>query len=508
MKQRLLNILRKVIHKKDKQQTSTQTEVSLIQPVHFSDLKDYLAPYADIRVNRLEEGEKECYYLFCDGMSNIRQIQQEVLPYVTKFLEHHADSAAFIERGLLGAKPIRDQHQFFNILFAGELAIYFSDSKKWCRIDVAERPQRQPEESNTEISVKGPRDGFIEDLSTNVALIRKRLRSPDLMHEQFIIGEQSQTKVSLLYFRNLTRKEVIDEARRRIKHIEIDALLSSGQLEEIISDQSLSLFPLLDYIGRPDFAAQSLLRGRFIVFVDGSPMAIIAPTNMTVLLKSPEDLHHPFYYVAFERIIRLIGIFIAIFIPGFWVGLSAFNIDQLPMPLLATVSNSRVGIPLSAPMEAFLMLGLFELFREAGVRLPKAVGQTVAVVGGIIVGDAAIRAGLTSPMMLVTAAVTAVATFTLVNQSLSGTVSILRLYILIFSSVLGLYGFVLGLVSIVIYLSRLNSFGLPYLAPISPIYFRDIIEAVLVKPWSFIHRKKSSLLKIQEKQEESNHDRF
>ncbi|MFD0869042.1 spore germination protein [Paenibacillus residui] len=430
--------------------------------------------------------------VYCEGMANIQQVNEFVLPQLNRMLassERLEDS--FVSNPLLQLNEIKAAEDLLHHLFDGNMIIVFEEQEKLYFVDVADIPRRTPEESNTEVSIKGPRDGFTEDLSTNIALIRKRLKTPSLHHEQFRLGRRSHTKVSLLYLYDVARPDVVDEVRTRLNKIEVDGLLSNEQLEEALSDYSHSLFPLFDYIGRPDHVAAGLLRGRFVILIDGSPMAIIAPINLTTLLKTPEDMHLPFYYVALERFFRLIGISISIFLPGFWVALTAYDIDQLPFHLLATVSNSRIGLPLSSPMEAFLMIGLFEIFREAGVRLPKAVGQTVTVIGGLIVGDAAIRAGITSPTMLFVCAVTAVATFTLVNQSLSGSVSVIRIFVLICTSILGMYGFFISMFVIITYLSRLESFGLPYLAPISPLSPRDVLSGMLIKPRDHIdHRPK------------------
>lgn len=421
--------------------------------------------------------------IYCTGLVDLMQINEAVLPQLNYLLLQSEEiNDSFAESPLLQLQIINKEQELLHHLFEGNMIIIFEKQQQLFSVDVADIPGRKPEESNTEVSIKGPRDGFTEELSTNIALIRKRLKTPSLYNEQFRVGRRSQTKVSLLYLFDVARPEVIDEVRKRIMKLDIDGLLSNEQLEEGLSDYSHSLFPLFDYIGRPDHVCASLLRGRFAILIEGSPMAIMAPINLTALLKSPEDMHMPFYYVALERFFRLIGITISIFAPGLWVALTTYDMDQLPFQLLATVSNARIGLPLSSPMEAFLILGLFEIFREAGVRLPKAVGETVAVVGGLIVGDAAIRAGLTSPTMLFVAAITAVATFTLVNQSLSGTVSVFRLFILVCSSVLGMYGFCIALLSLITYLSRLESFGLPYLAPLSPLSLRDLLSALLIKP--------------------------
>jgi len=463
-------------------------------------LRKLFSPSADIVMTnyppqQLEVNPNSTLIIYCEGMVDSKVMNQRVLPDLEELLETCESWEKLhlkLEKSLEWNR-LKHHSDIVKLLFAGHLISFFPEHDCLYSINISNVPQRQPEESNTEISIKGARDGFTEDIHTNVALIRKRLRTPSLHNELFIIGSRSQTKVSLLYIVDIIPVEIINEARTRLEGLDVDALVSSNQLEEALSNSSLSIFPLLDYIGRPDFAMECLLRGRFIILVDGSPMALIAPCNLLELLKTPEDSYSPFYFVIFERALRLLGLFIAILLPGFWIALTSYDIDQIPFPLLATITTSRFGLPFSTPMELLLMLGMFELFREAGIRLPKAVGQTIAVLGGLIIGDAAIRAGLTSPTMLVVSATTAVATFTLVNQSLTGTVSILRLYILLWASILGMFGFFIGMLSLIAYLSVLESFRLPYLAPLSPLVWKDLMAAVLAKPWAF-YKKRPEML--------------
>lgn len=433
--------------------------------------------------------------MYSSGLIDSKVMTQYVLPDLVHKLKLFKDWESLtkeLENSMQWSK-LNPLDNIENMLFSGKVILFFPSEYSGYAIDIPELPNRQPEESNTEVAIKGARDAFTEDLSSNVALVRKRLRSASLHNEEWKIGERSQTRVALLYISDVINPKVINEARHRLNGIKVDALITSGQLEEALGDSTLSLFPLIDYIGRPDFVSESLLRGRFIIIVDGSPMALIAPCNLFEQLKTPEDSYFPYHFVIFERILRLLGLLIAIILPGFWIALTCYNMDQLPFLLLATVTVSRFGLPLSAPLELLLMLGMFELFREAGIRLPKAVGQTLAVLGGLIIGDASIRAGLTSPTMLVVSATTAVATFTLVNQTLSGTVSIIRLYVLLWSSLLGMFGFFIGVFSLVAYLSVLESFGLPYLAPLSPLTYKDLMGAFLRKPWAFSKKRPDML---------------
>jgi len=433
--------------------------------------------------------------LYCEGMIDGQLLNQHALPNLERLIGESRQWDELVEalEHSMEWKKLDKRSNVESLLFAGHLIVFFALQGCFFSMDISQLPQRQPEESNTEISIKGARDAFTEDINTNVALIRKRLPTCSLHNERYVLGTRSGTKVSLLYISDIIQPQIIDEARNRLKRIEVDALVASNQLEEALSDSSLSIFPLLDYIGRPDFASTCLLRGRFIILVDGSPMALIAPCNLLELLKTPEDAYFPYYFVIFERMLRLLGLFIAIFLPGFWIALTSYDLDQIPFPLLATITTSRFGLPFSTPMELLLMLAMFELFREAGIRLPKAVGQTIAVLGGLIIGDAAIRAGLTSPTMLVVSATTAVATFTLVNQTLTGTVSLIRIYVLLWASVLGMFGFFIGMMSLLAYLSVLKSFGLPYLSPVSPLVWKDVVAGVLAKPWSF-YKKRPKML--------------
>lgn len=450
---------------------------------------------ADVKMDKYDFGDAESlqtvHLIYCEGLADMQQINEYVLPRLESMLNHSKPGMEFDKR--LELTPTDQTGDMITRVFSGQLLIYFSKRNAVYALDIASPPHRSPSESSTEISIKGPKDGFVEEVTTNVALIRKRLRTNSLCYEQFMIGRRSNSKVALLYIEDIIQPDIVKEAKNRLQQIDIDVLMGSSQLEKIISDYSLTLFPLLDYSGRPDYVADCLVHGRFAVIVDGAPHAVIGPANLTLLLKSPEDAYFPFYYATLGMFLRLAGLVVSLLLPGFWIALSSYNVEQIPYPLVATIAISRIGLPMNGAIEAFLMISMFELFREAGERLPKAVGQTVAVVGGIVVGDAAIRAGLASTTLLVVAAISVVSSFTLVNQSLVGSVSIIRFFVLICSSVLGMYGFILSTIAIVLYLSRLESFGVPYLAPLSPLTWRDFIAAVIRKPWNKINRRPEML---------------
>ncbi|MCM3601833.1 spore germination protein [Robertmurraya korlensis] len=384
----------------------------------------------------------------------------------------------------------KSMDDLLQLLFEGH--VLFDFQNELLSIQAGNFPKRPPEESALETSIRGPKDGFVEDLKTNISLVRRRLNTSSLCVEKYTIGTRSNTKVVLLYIEDIIDQRVLEEVHTRLDKIEIDVLTSIYDLESLIRDRPYSILPSTDYTGRPDFIVQALIQGRFALMVEGNPTVSIAPTNLLLQTKSPEDQYISYTYVTMERIMRMLGVTVSGFLPGIWIAFSAFNIEQIPYLLVATISISRFGLPLSAPIEMFVILFLFELFNEAGVRLPRAIGQTVAVLGGLIVGDAAIRAGLTSPTMLVVAAITYISSFTLVNQSLSSAITIIRFLVLILSTFFGLFGVIIGYILTVLYLSTITSFGAPYLGALAPVSLKEAIKSFFKAPTQYYKTRTSA----------------
>ncbi|MGZ4112007.1 MAG: spore germination protein, partial [Tumebacillaceae bacterium] len=379
-----------------------------------------------------EEASRHSLLLFyCEGLCDDKQINQIVLPALQALYREQTpcDSAELEERKPLNMRLIDVQdlkNELIQTVFDGNLLLYFQELQAIFAVPIAKRPQRAPEEPNTEISVRGARDGFVEELAVNVALVRKRLKTTSFSYEQLLIGTRSKTKVALLYVDDIAKPDMIEQVRSCLKKIDVDAIHNTSQLEEALSKTQLTIFPVFSYTGRPDFVSMALGNGRFALLVDGASSAIVGPVNLFFLLEGTSDASTIYFFTGFERLVRVVGLLIALLLPSFWIALNGYHQDQIPLSMLATVVISRQGVPMSAPIEAFLMIMLFELFREAGMRLPTMVGQTLSVVGGLIIGQAAISAGLTSPSMLVVIATSAVASFILGNQDLSGSVRILN----------------------------------------------------------------------------------
>lgn len=448
-------------------------------------LKEKLQKNFDMVFNEYKNDTYHLVFVYCESVVDAKYIDEVIYPKLNILA---VQSGAVKEQlgNILKLADLTDEpkEKLPYYVFNGFVLI-FTPTENVFAIELRQIPQRTPEDPATETSIRGPRDGFVEDLSTNIALIRKRLKTPTLLAERFIVGKRSNTELALVYLEDVINPSIVAEVKERIGKLDLDIVSSVQQLEEMLADQPLSLFPTNDYTGRPDFAVECLNQGRFLLVADGHPTVSIAPVTLPLVFKSPEDSTLNFYFVSFERLVRLVSLFVSTLLPGLWVALTANNIEQIPFLFVATIAVSRKGLPFSTPFEMFIMLALFELFNEAAVRLPKAVGQTVAVIGGLIIGDAAIRAGLTSPSMLVIGATTFVSGFTLVNQLLSSSITILRFAILLLATFFGIFGVVIGFLMVVLYLSGTTSFGIPYLSNLVSMNKTLVIKGFLKLPWLF-----------------------
>lgn len=436
-------------------------------------------------------------FFYCVGLINFDFIYQTIPLFLEKFFSELTGvlSSDSILEGLHlpTLSTINNKDDAISDIFAGKLLIDFGINGTIFTVDISDRPQRNPEETKTESTINGPRDNFIEDIGINISLIRKRLRTTSLVFDQYEIGTRTRTKIALLYMDDIVNKNTLTAIKEKLFRINVDGLFTGVQLEELINDSPYALFPRHKYTGKPDFAVETLLSGRFVILIDGVATAYVTPINFFFLLKSSEDLEITYLYSSFERLIRISGMLISSYLPGAWIALTTFHQDQLPLSLLATVVETRRGVPFPASIEAISMLLLFDLFREAGVRLPMAIGQILSVVGGLIIGDAAISSGLTSPSMLVVIALSTISTFTLSDQSLIGTLSIIRFFSILLASLFGFFGLLLSFYFICSYIGNIKVFGVPYLYDINKINIASLLKTFVRLPYSKMHSRPDDL---------------
>ncbi|KLU63010.1 spore germination protein A1 [Peptococcaceae bacterium CEB3] len=370
-----------------------------------------------------------------------------------------------------------------NFILNGNIALIIQGSDTAVIAMAGESKGRAVGEPETEPAIRGPRDGFVEDLGTNLSLVRRRIKSSRLKAEILQVGAVTKTKVAVSYVKGIVDDKLVEEVRSRLQKINVDAILGSSYIQEMISDEKFSLFPLIQYTERPDKVAGSLMEGRVAIFVDNDPMTLLAPTTFVMMLQASEDYYNEFFFASFIRVIRYIALNLTIWLPGVVVAIWSFHQELIPDRLLAVISVARQNLPFPIFVEVLGLELVFELLREAGVRLPKTVGQAVSIVGGLVIGEAAVNAGLVGPEPVVVVAMTAIASFAIPNYSAGTALRLLRFVLIILGGTLGFVGIVWGLMLILFHLCDLRSFGVPYLSPIAPVSPGDLKDTMVRFPW-------------------------
>ncbi|HPT87728.1 MAG TPA: spore germination protein [Bacillota bacterium] len=374
-------------------------------------------------------------------------------------------------------------------LLAGHLLIVKPGTSGIAALDVQGWLKRQPEEPQTERLIRGPREGFVESLDDNIGMIRRWIQDPNLKVEEIVLGRRTKTRVAVLYLDDVAQPRLATEVLRRLKAIHIDGVLESGYIEQLISDRRTSIFPLTQATERSDKAASAILEGRVVILVDKSPSSVIVPVTINEMYQTPEDYYFNFWIGSFLRLIRLLGNNLAVVLPGLYVALVAYHPELLPTQLALSIAGTSSRVPLPLIAEVLLLEIMVEVFREAGLRLPGAVGQTLGVVAGIVLGLSAVQAGLISPSTLAVVSITAIASFTGPNYSVVISWRLLKFIMLIAAAILGLYGIVLSGIAILVHAADLNSFGVSYLAPWAPLQWRTLKDGPFRAPfWARLYR--------------------
>jgi uncharacterized membrane protein (DUF485 family) len=391
----------------------------------------------------------------------------------------------FIQENIISASDIlrvEDWQAAIEQILHGKALLLVEGESVGLAVGVKKEYSRNIEQPETEQSVIGSKDSFVETLNTNIGLVRQRLRDPYLRVESVVVGKRTKQETAIMYLADVANPQIVEEVRRRLSCIETDSLIGQMQLQEYLEDNSFSLFPLMRPTERPDVTCSYLIEGNVAVMVEGTSHALILPITFFQLLETVDDYYTSWQYATLIRIVRMVALFLSITTPGLYLSLVAYNPELIPTRLLISMDAARVKVAFPIFMEIFIMEFIIEIIREAGVKLPRPVGQAVSIVGGIVIGQAAVNANLVSPVTLVIVALTAISSFTSPVYYLGITHRILRFFLLVCSSLLGTYGFILGLLFIHAHVARLVSFGVPYLSPFSPLRLRDWTDMLIRIP--------------------------
>lgn len=503
-------MLRHLLQQKSKSNQSQESQPNKEKYVveseisqNLENIKTLLHSPTDLieRVITIGGSEHKCAIVCIDGLVDKDLVNDQIIYNIQhgiRSTENNEEPISVdtmlksIENEVLSTHELRKIDTFdqvINGILTGDTAIFIDGSTTVLLVGSKGWASRGVEEPTTESLVRGPREGFTENIRTNTSLIRRRVRDSNLRFESSSIGRRSKKDLIVCYVEGIVHPDLVAEVNRRLKAIDVDDAQETGAVEQWIEDSYFSPFPQIMHTERPDKVAASILQGQVAILLDGTPFVLTAPATFSNLLQSPEDYYERWLIGTLIRMLRFIAAFLAVFLPALYIALVSFHQGMIPSKLAFSIAGSREGVPFPAVVEAFMMEATFELLREAGLRLPKPIGQTIGIVGGLVIGESAVQAGIVSPIMVMVVAVTAISSFAIPSYSAGISLRILRFGIMLAASFFGLYGIILAYIMINIHITRLTSFGVPYSAPFAPTFYADWKDLVLRAPITLLTKR-------------------
>ena len=438
---------------------------------------------ADFETRKVLCGGQLLMVLFLDGLTSGRDIAEQVVRPLAQMTDEAREEVLYT-RALQGGvwcasvkEPESTQHAA-ELLVNGFCVILFPKSGKALGCEVKTGEKRSPSPPETENTVKGAKDAFTETLRTNTSLVRRHLRTPGLRLTETVIGKRTLTKVTVCWIDRLTDPELPRRMQERLSSIDIDGALSPAAIEEYVTGSRRTAFPLLEYTERTDHFCQGLLDGQVGLLTDGLPLGYLAPVGLGRLMRSPEDRATDFLSASMLRLLRYAALGVSLLLPALYAAMAMFHQQMLPTKLLLSIIESKQNVPFSTLLEVLGLLCAFELLQQAGLHLPQAVGTAVSIIGGLVVGTAAVDAKLVSPAALIVTASSGICGFTLPNRELSDAVRLWRFVLTVLAGLWGLFGVTVGLLLLLTELAGLESLGRSYLSP----FGRAEVKGALVRP--------------------------
>ena len=501
-----LSILSKMLKKKRKklQDDNYRQKQDPLKPEDLPILRDYkenieriigeFGKSADIVIREFKVNIHKGALVYVDGLADSKMISDFLLePLMGKQVNQEPINIFqyLMEKAVaLGSvQTIDNWNQVYDNLLSGNTVIFIDGSNKAISGETKGWEKRAISEPTTQLSIRGPKDAFTETLRTNTALLRRRIKSPNLWVESMKIGTVTQTDIAIMYIKGIVNEKILGEIKERLKRIDIDSILASGYIEQLIEDQTWTSFPTTYHTERPDVVSSQLLEGRVAIIVDGTPFVLTAPAIFIQFFQAPDDYYSRFDISTGIRLLRIIAFLIALMGPAVYIAATTFHQEMIPTTMAIAIAAQRENVPFPAFVEALIMEVTFEILREAGLRLPRAVGQAVSIVGALVIGQAAVQAGFVSPVMVIVVSITAIANFSTPIFAMAIAARLLRFVLMVLATILGFYGMMLGLMFIAIHLCSLRSFGIPYMMPLAPFSITNQQDAIVRFPiWTFKSR--------------------
>lgn len=503
------NLLNTLNTQKEESENQLPIPISPTLEINIENVKQRLGQPEDLVIRELTIGatENKCCIIHVSGITDLEVINNNILralqhntkQFNTNLLHNIYEEIIAIS----AANKVTMLDEIIDAILIGNAVFLLDGEITAIAMETAGGEQRSIDEPQIETAIRGSRIGFVENIATNVTLIRRTIKDPNLRFKMFDVGKRSKQKVVICYVEGIVNPEILDEVTRRIKTIDIDFATDSGIIEHWIEDSFISPFPQVLDTERPDRLVYSILEGKVAILVEGSPSALVAPVAFGETIHSVEDYSQRWIIGTLLRLLRYFSLFIALFLPAIYVALVAYHPGMLPTKIAFSIAAAREGVPFPSIIEALLMAITFEILQEAGIRLPKAIGQTIGIVGGIVIGDVAVTAGIVAPLMVIVTSLTAIASFTLPNYSMAFALRLMRFTLIIAASILGLYGIILVFIMMCIHLVNLKSMGIPYSAPFAP-HFLGSLKDVLIRAPIAALKKRPPYLRTEDEKRLNN----
>ena len=444
------------------------------------DCSDYI-----INELKLKDGTK-LLLLYIDNMVNTEILYLEVLP---RILESDGEDFSLDRLPLADVKITTSLDDALTGVGTGGVFFLLENRLRGFQVRIEHLVGRTPESTDAEKNIRGARDSFVENIKINMAIMRTKICNHNLKFKECRLGASSHQTVALAYLKGIADESILEQIMTRLKHLNYDGYLDTAYIEQMISDHPHSLFPLFNMTERTDKAEAALLEGRFVLFLTGSPNVIILPANFWSFFHAMDDYNHPSILGSFIGVLRLLGMFISLFLPAAYIAVLSYHYYVIPLNILSNLAASRTLVIFTPLVEAFIMEFLFEIIREASVRLPSYIGNTIGIVGGIIIGQAAVEAGLVSNLMVIVVSVTAIAGFVIPSQDMAQSLRFTRFFMMLFAGMLGICGLVVATHLLFIYLLEIRSLGRPYLMPVFPFNRKGLANTIVRFPFSVLKNR-------------------
>ncbi|WP_379128984.1 spore germination protein [Paenibacillus sp. sgz500958] len=384
---------------------------------------------------------------------------------------------------------ISDWDKLFEMLFSGGTVILIDGLKEAVSSNTSGGEVRSVTEPSTQVAIRGSKESFTESIGTNISLVRRKIKNPNLWVESMKLGTVTQTDVSIMYINGIAKEEHVENLKKKLKAMHLDSILESGYIEQLMEDNTYSPFPTVYNTERPDSVAGNVLEGRIAIFVDGTPFVLIVPTTFFMFFHAVEDYYQRFDISSWIRLLRLMCLMISLFGPALFIAALNFHQEMIPTPLLINLASQREGVPFPVFVEVLLLEITFEIIREAGIRMPSPIGQTVSIIGGLVLGQAAVQAGIVSPAMVIVVSLTGISSFATPAFNMALSIRILRFGIMFIAAFMGLYGICIASFILVSHMCSLRSLGVPFMSPLAPFILQSLKDSILRAPLKFMKQR-------------------